>query len=163
MRLEPLGQYADFVRGITFKPADVVDQGTPGSVMCMRTKNVQSSLEMDDVLSIPSSLVRRKEQYLQAGDTLISSANSWNLLGKCSWVPELSDRSSFGGFVTVLRSIDETQLDKRYLYRWFSYGRTQQLLRSFGRKTTNISNLPLDRCKKMELSLIHISEPTRPY
>ena len=37
-----LGDVAEFVRGITFKPDDVVPVDAPGSVACMRTKNVTS-------------------------------------------------------------------------------------------------------------------------
>ena len=160
MKTVELGEVANFVRGITFKPADTVKLGDDGSVACMRTKNVQASLDTDDVLAVPTRFVRRDEQYLQPGDTLVSSANSWNLLGKCSWVPELPWKSSFGGFVTVLRPSGD-QLDRRYLYRWFSYGRTQHTLRSFGRKTTNISNLPLDRCRRMEIPLPSVEDQRR--
>lgn len=82
----PLGEVASFIRGITFKPEDVVPVGSSGSVACMRTKNVQSDLDLSDVWGIPEGLVKRSDQYLTAGDLLVSSANSWNLVGKCSWV-----------------------------------------------------------------------------
>jgi len=156
----PLGKVAEFVRGITFKPADVVEPGEPGSVVCLRTKNVQREVDLDDLLAVSSAFVKRDNQYLQAGDVLISSANSWNLVGKCSWIPELPWKASFGGFVTALRPKTD-EVDRRYLYRWFSYGRTQQLLRSFGRKTTNISNLNLDRCRSMDFPLPPIEEQRR--
>jgi type I restriction enzyme S subunit len=44
-----LGDVAEFVRGINFKPDDVVQVGTPASVACMRTKNIQSDLDLSDV------------------------------------------------------------------------------------------------------------------
>ena len=84
-----LGDVASFVRGITFKPGDVVPVGSPGSVACMRTKNVQSELDLSDVWGIPESFVKRADQYLLTGDLLVSSANSWNLVGKCCRVPQL--------------------------------------------------------------------------
>ena len=34
-----LGDVAEFVRGINFKPDDVVPTGTPGAVACMRRPN----------------------------------------------------------------------------------------------------------------------------
>ncbi|MDA8848267.1 restriction endonuclease subunit S, partial [bacterium] len=148
MNTVALGEVAEFVRGITFKPDDVVPVGEPGSVACMRTKNVQTELDLSDVYAVDARFVKRPDQYLQYGDVLISTANSWNLLGKCSWVDDLPYESSFGGFITALRPTGK-DLDRRFLYHWFNYSKTQQLLRSFGRKTTNISNLPLDRCRKM--------------
>ena len=97
---------------------------------------------------------------LRGGDVLVSSANSWNLVGKCSWVPDLSYASSFGGFVAVLRATSDA-LDARYLYRWFSSTRLQTLVRSFGRQTTNISNLDIQRCRDLEIPLPPLPEQRR--
>ena len=155
-----LGEVAEFVRGINFKPDDVVPTGTPGSVACMRTKNVQAELDMSDVWSVGEQFVRRAEQFLQPGDVLVSSANSWNLVGKCCWVPELPGRASFGGFVSVLRP-HRTKIDARFLFRWFSSDRIQTTVRSFGQQTTNISNLNTDRCLKLPLPLPPLAEQRR--
>ena len=155
-----LGDVAEFVRGINFKPDDVVPSGTPGSVACMRTKNVQAELDLSDVWSVGKQFVRREDQFLQAGDVLVSSANSWNLVGKCCWVPELPGRASFGGFVSVLRP-HRAKIEPRFLFRWFSSDRIQTTLRSFGQQTTNISNLNIDRCLNLPLSLPPLEEQRR--
>ena len=155
-----LGDVAEFVRGINFKPDDVVPVGTAGAVACMRTKNVQTELDLSDVWAVDESFMRRDEQCLQEGDILVSSANSWNLVGKCSWIPLLPYRASFGGFVSVLR-VKSHNLDRRYLYRWFSSEYVQETLRSFGQKTTNISNLNLGRCEKLRLPLPPLEEQRR--
>ena len=105
-----LGDVASFVRGITFKPEDVVPVGSTGSVACMRTKNVQAELDLSDVWGIPEEFVKRDDQKLELGDLLVSSANSWNLVGKCCWVPQLPWRSTFGGFISVLRG-DKARID----------------------------------------------------
>ncbi len=155
-----LGDIAQFIRGINFKPDDVVPLGTEGSVACMRTKNVQSELDLTDVWAVAEGFVRREEQLLQAGDILVSSANSWNLVGKCSWIPELPWRASFGGFVSVLRA-NPAHVDARFLYQWFAWEHTQALLRSFGQKTTNISNLNIDRALALKLPLPPVEEQRR--
>jgi type I restriction enzyme S subunit len=155
-----LGDVAEFVRGINFKPDDVVPTGTPGTVACMRTKNVQAELDLSDVWSVGEQFVRREDQFLQAGDVLVSSANSWNLVGKCCWIPELPGRASFGGFVSVLRP-HRTKVEPRFIYRWFSSDRIQTTLRSFGQQTTNISNLNTDRCLKLPLPLPPLAEQRR--
>ena len=156
----PLGEVAEFVRGINFKPEDVVAVGAPGSVACMRTTNVQSEVDLSDVWGVPESFVRRPEQMLGCGDILISSANSWNLVGKCCWIARLPWRASFGGFVSVLRA-DAKRVEPRFLYRWFSSGRIQATLRSFGRQTTNISNLNFERCLGLPLPLPPLPEQRR--
>ena len=155
-----LGDVASFVRGITFKPGDVVPVGSPGSVACMRTKNVQSELDLSDVWGIPESFVKRADQYLLTGDLLVSSANSWNLVGKCCKVPQLQWPATFGGFISVLRG-DPSQIEARYLYHWFSSPRIQATVRSFGQQTTNISNLNVDRCLRLWLSLPSLLEQRR--
>lgn len=155
-----LGEVAEFIRGITFKPQDVGPVGAPGSVACMRTSNVQSELDLSDVWGVSSLLVKRDNQYLRRGDILVSSANSWNLVGKCCWVPELPRRATFGGFVSVLRA-DPHEVDPRFLFRWFASTRIQTIVRSFGQKTTSISNLNLDRCLKLPFPLLPLPEQER--
>lgn len=155
-----LGDVAMFVRGITFKPEDVVPVGSPGSVACMRTRNVQATLDLFDVWGIPQSLVKRADQYLQPGDMLVSSANSWNLVGKCCLVPELQWQATFGGFISALRG-DSNRVDARYLFHWFSSPRIQATVRSFGQQTTNISNLNVDRCLNLSIPLPLLPEQRR--
>jgi len=126
----------------------------------MRTKNVQEQLDLSDVWAVPESLVKSADQFLQAGDILVSSANSWNLVGKCCWVPELPWRATFGGFVSVLRT-DDQRIDRRFLFRWLASDRIQATLRSFGQRTTSISNLNLARCLELLLPLPPLSEQRR--
>lgn len=155
-----LGDVATFIRGITFKPTDVVPEGTQGTVACMRTKNVQSVLDVTDVWSVSRSFVKREDRYLRPGDVLIASANSAHLVGRCCWVPALSRPSTFGGFVSVLRAMDSA-VDARYLYWWFSSPAVQATLRTFGRQTTNIVNLDLARCRELRLPLPLLKEQRR--
>lgn len=155
-----LGDVAAFVRGINFKPEDVVPVGTSGSVACMRTKNVQSELDLSDVWGVGKSFVKRDDQYLQQGDILVSSANSWNLVGKCCWVPDLPWRSSFGGFISALRA-DPSRIHPRYLFHWFSSPWVQATVRTFGQQTTNISNLNVGRCLNLPLPLPPLHEQRR--
>lgn len=155
-----LGDVAEFIRGINFKPDDIVALGTEGCVGCMRTKNVQDELDCTDVWAVPKEFIRRDEQMLKEGDILVSSANSWNLVGKCSWIPKLDWPASFGGFVSVLRAKPDS-VEPRFLYRWFASDRTQALLRSFGQKTTNISNLNIERCLNLALPLPLLPEQRR--
>ena len=73
----PLGSVAKFVRGITFKPEQLIERDDQNAVACMRTKNVQSDLDESDILYVPTELVRREEQFLRANEMLVSTANSW--------------------------------------------------------------------------------------
>jgi len=154
-----LGEVAEFIRGVTYKPEDVSHAGDPNALPCMRTKNIQADLEIDDLVYIPASGINGLK-ILKEGDVLISSANSWNLVGKCCWIPSLTFRSTFGGFTTVLRA-GQSRLYPRYLYRWFSTSPVQELARSFGQQTTNISNLNLGRCLELKIPLPPLDEQRR--
>jgi len=155
-----LGNAAKFIRGITFKPKDKVANFSKGSMVCMRTKNVQSMLEENDLISVPYDFVKREEQYLQDGDILVSTANSWNLVGKCSWVSKLSYPATAGGFISILRA-KRDKADPRYLYHWFSSPETQLYARNCGRQTTNISNMDINRCLKIKIPLPPLPEQKR--
>ncbi len=160
MKCVPLGQHASLIRGITFKPSDKCEPGTPGSVVCLRTSNIQEQLDESDLLAVPSSLVRSPEKDVRLGDVLVSSANSWNLVGKCCRITSLRFKSTAGGFISILRPTTDG-LDPGYLYRWFSWGRTQETVRSFGRQTTNISNLDHKRTLLLPIPLPSLDEQKR--
>ena len=155
-----LGEIANLIRGITYKPSDVCDATTPSAVACMRTKNVQEVLDESDIVWIPASLIRNSSKYLNPGDILVSSANSWNLVGKGCWVPELKYPASAGGFISILRGNPNT-VDLRYLYHWFVSPQTQAKLRSYSNKTTNISNLDHSRTLATEIPLPPLEEQRR--
>lgn len=156
----PLSEVADFVRGVTYKPTDLVENFSQDSIVCMRTANVQRALDESDLLSIPRALVKNEEKVLQEGDLLVSTANSWNLVGKCSWVPALNYPATAGGFIAILRG-DASKVEPRYLYHWFSSPGTQADARNCGRQTTNISNMDIGRCLALQIPIPPLSEQRR--
>lgn len=155
-----LGDVAQFIRGITYKPADLVENFSQDSIVCMRTANVQKTLDESDLLSIPQGMVKNDEKILRKGDLLVSTANSWNLVGKCCWVPELNYPATAGGFIAILRG-KPSKIDLRYLYHWFSTPDTQADARNCGRQTTNISNMDIGRCLALEIPLPPLPEQRR--
>lgn len=149
-----------YIRGITFKPTDKVETDSPNAVICTRTKNIQQSFDDSDLIAVTKSFVKRDEQYLRTKDILISSANSWNLVGKCVQVPELNYTATAGGFISIVRA-DEKLVDADYLYRWLSSGPIQHKVRSCSRQTTNISNLSTEQFLDLEISLPPLPEQRR--
>ena len=155
-----LGDLAEFIRGVTFKPEQVSTSDDVEAVACLRTKNVQAQLETSDLVFVPRSVVKNEAQMVRHGDIVISSANSWNLVGKSSWVGDLDFEAAIGGFICLLR-VTRDDVDARYLFRWFSSPRIQAIVRSFGQKTTNISNLNLGRARELEVPLPPLPEQRR--
>jgi type I restriction enzyme S subunit len=151
MKMSNLNDSLFFIRGITFKPEDKVEVKSENSAVCMRTKNIQKKLDESDLISVPISFVKRKELFLQKGDILISSANSWELVGKCVQVGELNYPATAGGFISVLRA--KENVDSTYLYYLLSSPNCQNNIRHLGRQTTNISNLDRVRFLQMQIQL----------
>jgi type I restriction enzyme S subunit len=137
-----------------------MDNFSEGSVVCMRTANVQKTLDESDLLSIPRSHVKSEDKILREGDLLVSTANSWNLVGKCCWVPALGYAATVGGFIAALRG-DKSKVDLRYLYHWFNSPDTQVDARNCGRQTTNISNMDIGRCLELKIPLPPLFEQRR--
>ncbi len=156
----PLGDAAHFVRGVTYKPTDVSDSPSSDTIVCLRTANVQAELDQSSLVHIRRDVVRNTEKLLKEGDILVSTANSWNLVGKCCWIPELNYQAVPGGFIAALRP-ESSLLDARYLYRWFSSAHVQDLARNCGRQTTNISNMDLNRCMAIKIPLPPLPEQRR--
>jgi len=155
-----LGDVADFIRGVTYKPADLVENFSEGSIVCMRTANIQKTLDESSLLSIPRRLVKNDDKMLREGDLLVSTANSWNLVGKCCWVPPLKYAAAAGGFIAALRG-DQSKVDPRYLYHWFNSPDTQSDARNCGRQTTNISNMDIGRCLALKIPVPPLPEQRR--
>ena len=154
-----LGDVAEFVRGVTYKPADVLSSTHSHSIPCFRTANIQNYLEDKDLVYILQDRTKAWKR-IREGDILVSSANSWNLVGKCCWIPKLNYEATFGGFTSVLRT-DLTKVVPRYVYHWFASTDIQSLARSFSNQTTNISNLSLARCLDLEIPLPPLDEQRR--
>lgn len=156
----PLSSVVEFIRGITFKPEDLVDPTERDAVVCMRTKNIQNELDASDLIAVPSRFVRRDELYLKPTDLLLSSANSWNLVGKTVYVGELGFPATAGGFISIVRPRPSI-VNPRYLYRWITYSETQEAIRNCGRQTTNISNLSVERFLGLKIPLPSSQEQHR--
>ncbi|MGK9173781.1 restriction endonuclease subunit S [Yokenella regensburgei] len=156
-----LGDVLSIIRGVTFKPNDQVEPLSEGSTIVMRTKNVQrGGLDISDLIAIPDSFIKRDEQYLRSEDMLISSANSWELVGKISFIEKLPAKSTAGGFISIIRAKKEKVIPK-YLYFWLTLEHTQVIIRNCGQKTTNISNLNLERFKELLIPLPSLNDQRR--
>ncbi|MBS4639106.1 restriction endonuclease subunit S, partial [Aeromonas media] len=156
-----LGNVIDFIRGITFKPTDVVPAFTHGSIVVMRTKNVQvAGLDCADLISVSRDFMKREEQKLKYGDLLISSANSWELVGKTSFVKKLDYEATAGGFISIVRA-KKSKIESKYLYYWITSPEIQHSIRHLGKQTTNISNLDVARFKELKIPLPPLEEQKR--
>jgi type I restriction enzyme S subunit len=155
-----VGDAVDFIRGITFAPDQCIAIDADDAVVCMRTKNVQRDLDVSDLIAVPRSIIRNPDKLLRKGDILISSANSWELVGKCTFVRDLDYPATAGGFIGIVRP-KKGRTHPRFFYHWLNSPRTQHAVRNLGRQTTNIANLDVKRFKELPLPKLNFSEQER--
>ena len=134
-----IGAISDFERGITFPASAKEHEPSEENIPCLRTANVQESLEIDDLIYVNQSFMKGIEAKLvRENDIIMSSANSRELVGKASFVTHVPFPMTFGGFVLNIRA---RGISSKYL---FYFLRQEFLAGKFmgeSTQTTNIANI----------------------
>lgn len=158
-RFVQLGDVVEIVRGITFPASEKSKEPSPGRIACLRTANVQSQIEWDDLLYIDESFVSREDQFLQPNDIVMSMANSRELVGKVALVGEEPlQRSTFGGFLGVLRPY---LIEPRFVMALLRTQRARSALIDSASQTTNIANISLAKLRPLMVALPPLAEQHR--
>lgn len=154
-----VGDIVSIIRGIGF-PATAKQAGPgPGIVGCLRTTNVQASVEWDDLWHVPEQYVRSPAQIVAKDDILISLANSLNLVGKVALVGEVPAQSTLGAFISALRV--HRPIDPRYVYYQLTAQQSQHAIREMASTTTNISNVSTTKLAELSLLIAPLAEQQR--
>lgn len=146
-----LEEVAEIIRGISFPKAARSLEYRDGDVACLRTTNVQRTVEWENLWFVPEQHVKRKEQIVKLGDILISTANSYELVGKVAPIIDMPRRATLGAFISMLRP--KEGLDKKYIYYQMDWSETQSQIRSMASTTTNISNVSVKKLSQLKLVL----------
>ena len=98
--IKSLSEVAESFIGLTYKPKDVSPNGT----IVLRSSNIQDSeIYLDDQVRV--NTVIKEKLYVEENDILMCSRNgSASLVGKVAKIPKLSERMTFGAFMTIIRS-----------------------------------------------------------
>lgn len=153
------GDVCQIHRGITFPGSAKSKLPTDGLIPCLRSGNVQQTLDWDDLIYVPTEFVIKESQYLQVNDVLVSMSNSNELVGKCSYCSSLPvPAATFGGFLSVLRT---TVVEPKYLWYWLSSAEVQLKLRESANRTVNIANIGMDDIRLLSFPIAPLSEQQR--
>jgi type I restriction enzyme M protein len=147
-----LRDVAQLIRGLTFSAADQLEHATGDSILVATTKAAQERGIVEEALyHVPRAALKDENKLLRAGDILISTANSLNLLGRTTHVHQVGRPMSFGAFMSVIRP-NEKVLDG-YLICCLRSDEAYEFYRSNARTTTNISNLNLSSLGRLPIPL----------
>ena len=146
-------------RGITFPSSAKQKEPFEGGIICLRTTNVQENVDWDDLLYVPETYVKKDEKIIRKDDILISMANSYELVGKVSFVDRVPIQSSFGGFIAAIRTYPD--ILPKYLFYHLRTRDTQSLMRRNSSQTVNIANLSLRRLYPTPIRIAPLPEQER--
>jgi type I restriction enzyme, S subunit len=146
-----LKEVAHIERGITFPASAKQNLPFEGGIACLRTANVQFEVDWDDLIYVSRKYVKKEEKLLRESDILISMANSYELVGKVSFVPRVKENSSFGGFIAAIRT--NTAILPKFLFYQLRTTAVQSEMRKSSSQTVNIANLSLSRLYPISIRL----------
>lgn len=153
-----LGECSDLIRGISFPASAKLAAPTSESIICLRTSNVQDTLETDDVLHVARSYLRRDAQRVRRNDIVISMSNSKELVGKAAIAPVDLERTAIGGFLAILRV---RTIDPRFVQYLLRSSDVRQRLTSSSSITTNLANLSSAALRDLDVPLPPLPEQHR--
>ena len=98
-----LSKYIKQIRGVSYKPDDVIEKAIEGYIPLLRANNIKDGkLNFDNLVYVRKDKVKQ-EQLLQKGDILIcASSGSKDLVGKAGEF-NLEGVYTFGAFCKVKR------------------------------------------------------------
>lgn len=150
-RSTTLGAEVEIVRGITFPASAKYREPAEQRIVCLRTTNVQDQVDWSDLLYVPESYVKSRDQYIRKNDILISMANSKELVGKVSRVDRDDIRCTLGGFISAIRCRDK--ILPEFLMLLLRTPLTRETIIDSSTQTTNIANISLGRLRPLEIKL----------
>ena len=155
-----LGDVCSFERGITFPSSAKCTIKQPGMIACIRTANVQDNLELDDLWYVGNEYIKgNTEKLVRKNDIIMSSANSRELVGKVSYVHDLTEQMTFGGFVLNIRANECILPFFLFLMLRTLYLKGYYL--TIATQTTNIANLNTKILGDIEVLLPPLTEQER--
>jgi type I restriction enzyme M protein len=148
-----IGDICQIIRGITFGKNDQLFHESDDSIRVVTTRAAQENgIVEKNIYFIPKRLVKSEEKKLIAGDILISTANSLNLIGRTTFVREIIKETSFGAFMTLIR-VEKKKILPVYLLHILKTDGVLEYFRVNARTTTNISNLSNSAISDLEIPL----------
>lgn len=155
-----LGDVCSFERGITFPSSAKCTIKQSGMIACIRTANVQDNLELDDLWYVGNEYIKgNTEKLVRKNDIIMSSANSRELVGKVSYVHDLTEQMTFGGFVLNIRANEGILPFFLFLMLRALYLKGYYL--TIATQTTNIANLNTKILGDIEVLLPPLTEQER--
>lgn len=116
-KVEKLGNYVNQIRGVSYKPTDVVNENTEGYRIVLRANSIKNNkLFLDELVYVRENLIK-ENQIIKANDILIAaSSGSKEIVGKCVYIDCNTD-FTFGAFCKLIRC--KNTINSKYVSYFF--------------------------------------------
>ena len=141
--LQKLRPYVVVIRGVSYKPSDIKEEGASNSTVLLRSNNIENGrINFDDVVRVDSERVS-DSQVLRPGDIVMCGSNgSKKLVGKAAMMEVMpKDCYSFGAFCLGIRC--KETIHPKFLSAFFQTSTYRETIESLG-AGSNILNIKPD-------------------
>ena len=138
--LKQLRPHVMVIRGVSYKPSDIKEEGASNRTVLLRSNNIDNGrINFDDVVCVNSERVS-ESQVLQPGDIVMCGSNgSKKLVGKAAMMEVMPKYScSFGAFCLGIRC--KETIHPKYLSTFFQTSTYREIIESLG-AGSNILNI----------------------
>ena len=144
-----ISDYSEQIRGVSYKPDDVVDNLDDTAVVLLRANNIRDGqINYDDVVYLKRNKVSDK-QMLRKGDILIcASSGSKDLVGKAAQIKSELD-CTFGAFCKVVRP---QNIHDGFLGMYFQSNKYRRTISQVS-AGANINNIRNDDIDSLEINV----------
>jgi len=158
MKFQKLGQHILQIRGIAYKPEDIISEPIAGYVPIIKSNNItEDGFESSNLIFIKRDYIR-PEQFVKRGDiVLTASSGSKKTIGKNIQFDSDYD-GSFGAFCKLIRP--KATVNQKYLYHFF---KTRFFRETIEKKVqgANISNLRNEHIDNLRFRTCSIEDQIR--
>jgi len=153
-----LGDVCELIRGVSFKPSDVVYKEKSGYIPILRAGNIGNRLDLDnDLIWIPKHLVSN-QQILRPNDIAICMSSGSPLVVGKNAILDQEWRGSVGAFCGIIRGNNANI--SQYLSYWLRSS-TYLEWRNTQARGANINNLRFSEFSKLSFPLPPLPEQQR--
>lgn len=153
-----LGEVAELVRGISFPASAKSNMPGDGRIPCLRSGNIQTDIVWEDFIYVSEDVLKSRRQLVRTGDVLISIANSYALVGKCSIVDAVPYSATFGAFLAAIRLY---LVLPAYAKTFLTSDSSTKAFRVGSSQTTNIANITFSTIRDHPIALPPLAEQHR--
>ncbi len=148
-QVKSLGEVTKLIRGVNYDNTQVSKIPIESYVPLFRANNINDGLLFDDLVYVPSFLVK-EEQFIKRGDILIAmSSGSKDIVGKTTQAKSNLE-FSFGAFCALLRSNE--LVESKYLGYYFRTKNYRTYI-SHSARGANINNLRKESFERIQIPL----------